>query len=114
MRTTLLLCLLLSSAASASSIDKELVARIIRRQNPAFHACYETALKSEIPGVSGKANLKIAINSEGKVTQVDVDFPQPAEKFTTCLRDAAMELRFPKFGPGEPIKIMWPIVFAAP
>lgn len=112
MRTTLTLCLLLSSVASASSIDKELVRKIISQKNGAFRACYENALKSEAPGFAGKAVLKIAINSQGMVTQVDVEFPHPSEKFTTCLHDAAMQLRFPKFGPGEPIKISWPITFA--
>lgn len=111
MRLTLTLLIFSSSLALASSIDRELVRRIISKQSGAFRACYNDALKREGPSFEGRALLDISIASDGSVSHVDVEFTQPAQKFTTCLRDAALVLRFPKFGAGESVKLKWPILF---
>lgn len=113
MRRTLALLFLCSSVAFASSIDKALVRRIITTQNGTFRACYNDALKREGPSFEGRAVLHISVAGDGSVSQVAVDFPRSSDRFTTCLRDAALVLRFPKFGAGEPstIAIHWPILF---
>lgn len=110
MRTALLTCLLLSTTASASSIDRELVRRIISTKSSDFRRCYDQAMKAEASGFGGKAVLTLTVNADGTVTKVDVDFPHEAESFTSCLRTAALELRFPKFSGGD-ITLKWPITF---
>lgn len=113
MRLTLALCLLGSSVVGASSIDKQLVAKVISSKNAAFRACYDAALAREGPGFEGKAQLTLSVDAQGAVTKVDVAFPLPSETFTACLRDAALSLRFPKFGNGEQVRLTWPITFKA-
>ncbi|MFT3709000.1 MAG: AgmX/PglI C-terminal domain-containing protein [Archangium sp.] len=95
---------LVVSLITGNSIDKDLVRKIITAKNPAFRACYETALNSEGPEFTGRATLVITIESDGKVSDVKVDFPRENPKFTGCLHDAAMSLHFPKFPPPGPIR----------
>jgi outer membrane biosynthesis protein TonB len=94
-----------------SSLDREPIKKVLHAANPAFRRCYEAALERDAPGLEGKAALKLSVGENGRVDEVEVDFPTDAPQFTQCLREAALKLRFLK-GPA-PYRLIWPIIFRA-
>ena len=105
----LTLTLLLAGTSSASSLDRDALKAVLQRASPGFKHCYETALKRETPGLSGRARLTLTVTAGGRVDEVTVEFPVTDPQFTQCLRDVAMKLHFGKGPTGY--KLIWPIVF---
>lgn len=108
MRWILTLLLIVAASARASSLDRAALKAVLQRASPQFKRCYERAL-TDRPELSGRASLRLEIAASGRVTEVTVEFPVEAPRFTQCLRDAAAKLQFLK-GPA-PYKVAWPIVF---
>lgn len=107
MRLLVLLCVGVASTAFGSSLDRELLKRVLRRGE--YQRCYEAALRAHGP-FEGKARLDFAVDASGTVTEVRVSFERELPSFEACLREAGLKLRFP---PGGPFRVVWPVGFKA-
>lgn len=104
----MLAALCLTSLAEASSLDRELLKRVLRKGD--YRSCYEAALRTDGP-FEGKASLRFEVDAGGKVTDVHVSFDRDLPSFTGCLRREGMKLRFPL---GGPFQVTWPLIFKTP
>lgn len=99
------LIIALALPASASSLDRELVRKVMRTASPGFKRCYEQQGASLV----GKARLTISVSAAGLVSDVKVDLPGASAEFSRCLVDVASRLSFPRGV--APWSLVWPVEF---
>jgi hypothetical protein len=85
---------LVSASASATSIDRELLRRVLRSANADVAAC---------SAPSGRYVVRIVIEDDGKVTDVAItDSPDISRSVKSCIVASYRRLVFPAFGPPRP------------
>ena len=96
-----------------SSIDKEAIKRIIRRNRRAIKSCYDLELIKN-PSLSGKIVLQWRITQGGKMIKPKVKSNDMATRtLGPCIIKRLRVLKFPDPGPDEIAEVAFPFVFEA-
>jgi hypothetical protein len=91
-----------------SSLDKELIRRVIKRAMPEIRRCYERALAID-PGLSGKLVVTFEITPAGEVGGRWAS-PGLSAWLDRCVLDQIGRLSFPSPGAGR-IEVSYPFMF---
>jgi hypothetical protein len=93
------------------TINADAVGRVVRRGMPAVRTCYQRALKRN-PRLAGKIDLRLDVNTMGKVTPaIDADSTGDPG-LCACIRGYAARWRFPPPARGS-AAVTVPLVFEA-
>jgi outer membrane biosynthesis protein TonB len=97
-----------------SSIDKDAIRRLIRKNKNAIKGCYDRAL-SQNKGISGKVVLSWKIAAGGKMISPKVKSSSlNNSQIEQCIINRLMVLKFPEPGKNEIAEVDYPFVFKAP
>jgi len=97
-----------------SSIDKDAIRRLIRKNKNAIKGCYDRAL-SRNKGISGKVVLSWKIAAGGKMISPKVKSSTlNNSQIEQCIINRLMVLKFPEPGVNEIAEVDYPFVFKAP
>jgi outer membrane biosynthesis protein TonB len=106
----ILLSLLMPEPELASSIDKELIRRIVRQNIDDVRGCYETALASD-PDVSGKVVIQFVIDADGTIDSSTVTSNNTGDvALGDCIANRVLRWTFPTFPGGSKVTINYPFV----
>lgn len=108
-RSLAVLVVLLAATAGASSLDKQLIRKVMQTKSKDFQRCYEQALTRDGPSAAGKIVLKLDIESTGEVSAVAAESTFASWELKDCLESAARTLKFPKGA--EKFRISYPLIF---
>lgn len=95
-----------SGGAVQGSMDKEVIRRIIRRSTGQFQVCHERGPRTE-----AKVNVTFVIGGNGKVSAATASGSDG--KLSQCVASAFRGLTFPSPADGKPVKVSYPLHFAA-
>lgn len=94
-------------ADAASSIDKDLIRRVVRAHLDEVRACYADGLTRD-PTLAGRVVIRFTIASSGKVTESQVSESDLGDAAVgQCIADAALRWRFVG---GAQILVSYPFV----
>jgi hypothetical protein len=95
-----LACSVVTTTASANSIDRSLLRDVLVRANPSVAAC-------GLP--RGRYVVRLEIDAGGTVTEASLgESPEISHRLEHCVLAAFLVLRFPSFGPPRPPPIVRP------
>jgi hypothetical protein len=104
-----------TTTVRGEGLSREVVRRIIRRHINEVRFCYETQLRSQ-PGLEGRAELELVIDSHGRVTESSVEGGTlNDDSVEGCLAAAGRRWAFPAFleTSREPITATHDLLFTA-
>ena len=101
-------------AAVASSLDRAMIERGIKKRQADYQQCYTDALGWN-PGLKGRLVIRFKIEADGHVSEATPS-TAPADRFpddvmAQCVADQFMQMVFPESTSG-PIIITYPLVFS--
>jgi TonB family protein len=94
----------------SSSIDKAMLARVVKGRLRSIQACYEKELKRN-PSLKGRIVVRFTIGTTGRVTSVDIDENSLNGEVANCIRTTIRFWTFP-VKPEEEVPVSYPFVFA--
>lgn len=94
----------------SSSVDKALLARVVKGRIKSIQACYEKELKRN-PSLKGKIVVRFVIGTTGRVTEVDIDENSLNGEVANCIRTTVRFWTFP-VKPEEEVAVSYPFVFS--
>ncbi len=93
------------------SLDKRVIARVIRRGLARVKYCYEKSL-ARSPNLSGRLALRFVIGPDGKVTRIEVSSSTlGAPEIDQCVEGVLKSLVFPKPAGGGSVTVTYPFNF---
>jgi len=98
----------LKPPTTRSSLSKQQIQRVIRKQLSHFRFCYEQGLMTN-PALHGKLSLKLEIAAKGELSKAEAAGSSLEPKVTECILKAAREMRFPETG--TLTKVSYPLIF---
>jgi len=102
----------MSSPMITGSLDRSVVQRVIRAQQPRIKLLYERRLKAT-PGLAGKIVLRFTIAADGKVKKVEIaEDTVGDETLARELRALAATWVFPAVKGGGEVVVNYPFVFS--
>jgi TonB family protein len=97
-------------ATPATSIDKEVIRRVVRKNTPALRRCYQQALAKQ-PGLVGRMFVRFTITPSGRVSSaVVVESTLQNPEMEVCVLRVIHQMLFPTNRVGNLI-INYPFVF---
>ena len=98
---------------TSSSIDREAIRRVVRRNVPAIRACYNQELNRN-KNLRGKVVVEWDIADAGRVVGTRVKSNSMANRrVADCIRRLIATLTFPSPGANEVARVAFPFVFAS-
>ncbi len=93
------------------SLDKNVIRRIIQRNNNQIKYCYEKMLATD-PKLKGKVVVRFVIDANGKVTAASIaSSTVSSPKLEACLLKTIKRLTFPSVAGGGAIVVNYPFIF---
>jgi TonB family protein len=98
------------TAKPKGSMDKEIIAKVVRERMPEVKTCYEREL-AEKPELKGRVVVKFTIGLEGKVvTSVLERSTLGVPRAENCIVQAIKGWEFPRPADGD-VEVSYPFVF---
>lgn len=99
-------------AAQGSSLDKEMVRRVIKQRQPEYEKCYTQALNWN-PGLKGRLLIRFAVDEDGTVSAAS-EQTAPGDTFpdtvvTGCIVEQFRQLTFP--ASSASYQVVYPLLF---
>lgn len=99
-------------AAAASSLDKEVIRRVIQQRHEEYQKCYTEALGWS-PSLAGRLLIRFTVEASGEVSsaaeQAAAGQRFPDDVVPICVADQFRQLHFPP-GP-ESFQVVYPLIF---
>jgi hypothetical protein len=97
-----------------STIDPDVIRRILREHIPQFRYCYQQELDTNKnpEGLQGRMNFKFKIGGNGKVTTSEIISEEiTSDKVRDCIKNVLHGIQFPSPGGGRTVEVFQPINF---
>jgi Ca-activated chloride channel homolog len=100
------------AAVTMGSLDKDVIARVIRKNLARVRYCYEKNLAKN-PNLAGRISIRFVIGDDGAVTKAEVSSTSMNDKeVETCLESILKSLKFPKPSGGGTVIVTYPFNFS--
>jgi len=96
------------SVAATGAVDRGLVQRLVRAQQPALQRCYDAAARAN-PSVATRVSASFTVTAQGTVTGLSVSGGDAS--LTSCVRGVIAAIRFPSSS--APLRVQIPLRFTA-
>lgn len=100
------------SRVQASSLDRQVIRRVIRKQVRAIYTCWAREAARGTPLGRGRAVVELEIATSGRVTRAafTVD-PVRSDPVTRCIVAVFLSMRFPTYTETGPVLVRYPLWF---
>ena len=97
---------------SRGSLDKELIRRVVRRNESQVRFCYEQALHSN-PDLRGRVEIRFLIAPTGAVQSAVVAKTEVGNQVGNCIAQAVRRWTFPAPEGGGIVSVTYPWTFSS-
>jgi hypothetical protein len=99
---------------AVSTIDPDVIRRILREHIPQFRYCYQKELdvNKNPDGLQGRMNFKFKIGGNGRVTTSEIISEEiTSDQVRDCIKNVLHGIQFPSPGGGKTVEVYQPINF---